>query len=48
MPHVGPKWNIYLFCYCAKFEYVLTFVLGLVLILFGLYNAMYEDKKIEN
>ena len=21
MPHVGPKWNIYLFHYCAKFEY---------------------------
>ena len=39
MPHVGPKWNMYLFHYCAKFEYVLTFVLGLVLMLFGLENV---------
>ena len=35
MSHVSPKWNIYLPHYFAKFEYVLTFVLGLVLMYFG-------------
>ena len=25
MPHVGPKWNIYLFHYCAKFELSFNF-----------------------
>ena len=36
MAYVGPKRNIFLSLYCAKFEYALTFVLGLVLMLFGL------------
>ena len=36
IPYVDPNWNIYLSHYCAKFEYVLTFMLGLVLVLFGL------------
>ena len=36
MSHVGPKWNIYLSLYQAKFENKLSFVLEFVLMLFGL------------